>query len=46
MGAALEWFRMEVCRKEGHDHGEAGEADCLVVTYAKLKEGAGAVQGP
>lgn len=30
LGSALEWFRVEVCAKEGHNHGEAGEMDCLL----------------
>lgn len=30
MGTSLDWFRSEVCAKEAHTHGEAGELDCLL----------------
>lgn len=35
MGEALDWYRREVCAKEGHVHGEEGEMDCLVTRLAR-----------
>lgn len=35
MGPELEKFRKNVCQKEGHTHGDAGELDCLLLTLLK-----------
>lgn len=35
MGLALEWYRREICQKEGHGHGEAGELDCIITRLAR-----------
>jgi hypothetical protein len=37
MGAALDWYREEICRAEGHDHGEEGELDCLLQRAAAAR---------
>lgn len=37
MGLALETYRREVCMREGHTHGEAGELDCLLMRLAQLR---------
>lgn len=35
MGEALDWYRREICEKEGHKHGEAGELDCITGRLAR-----------
>ena len=35
MGDALNWYRREVCQREGHTHGEAGELDCILLRIAQ-----------
>ena len=37
MGLALDWYRREICQKEGHTHGDAGELDCLLMRYAQMR---------
>lgn len=34
MGEALDWYRREICAKEGHTHGEAEEMDCILARLA------------
>jgi len=31
----IEWFRREVCRKQGHTHGMKGELECLLAFYGR-----------
>lgn len=33
---ALAFCRKEICEKNGHTHGEAGELECLKTTWARL----------
>lgn len=35
--AALTWYRRNVCRQLGHDHGEPGELDCIINALAVLR---------
>lgn len=35
MGEALDWYRREICAKEGHAHGELGEMDCIIARLAQ-----------
>ncbi|HET6404372.1 MAG TPA: hypothetical protein VFH78_06975 [Candidatus Thermoplasmatota archaeon] len=35
MGSELDKFRRNVCQREGHTHGEAGELDCLLLTLLR-----------
>lgn len=37
MGLALEWYRREICQREGHTHGEAGELDCILQRLAEIR---------
>ena len=37
MGEALEWYRREICAKEGHVHGDAGEMDCILSRLAHAR---------
>lgn len=37
MGPALDWYRREVCLREGHTHGDVGELDCLLMRLAQLR---------
>jgi len=37
MGLALDWYRREICQKEAHTHGEAGELDCMLRKMAEVR---------
>lgn len=37
MGAARDWYVREICKKEGHSHGEAGELECALNRIAQLR---------
>lgn len=39
MSGALERYRRTVCEPNDHDHGEAGELDCLLETLHRLRSG-------
>ena len=40
MGLALDWYRKEVCEREGHTHGDAGELDCILMRLAQARAAA------
>jgi hypothetical protein len=37
MGVALDWYRREICQRESHTHGDAGELDCILHRLADLR---------
>lgn len=37
MGAALDWYVSNFCRKQRHDHGEPGQVACLISKLAELQ---------
>lgn len=37
MGIALEWYRREICQREGHTHDEAGELECILLRLAQVR---------
>ncbi len=37
MGESLEWYRREICKREGHTHGDAGELDCILIRLAEIR---------
>jgi hypothetical protein len=34
---ARDWYRREICEKEGHTHGPEGELDCAMYRTALLR---------
>lgn len=40
MGEALEWYREQVCKAEGHEHETSeDELACLLETYHEVRQG-------